>query len=104
MAETMTAKMKEALNVQELCENLASRTRMFNEALRRGDPECMLCVFLLEQAEHFRLMSDTVSNMDLKLMLIEHSMDTYERVTGLLNSNFGQAVMERYDSRFFQAP
>lgn len=81
MTEKITPREKESLIVQEICEGLAGRSRDFLKALRLGDESAMYVLFVLEQLEHFKLLSDVVDDFEVKTMLMEHALEMEQQVS-----------------------
>lgn len=81
MTEKVTPREKECLMVQEMCEGLAGRSRDFLKALQVGDEEAMYVLFVLEQLEHFKLVSDIVNDIEVKTMLMEHALEMEQQVS-----------------------
>jgi hypothetical protein len=70
----VTWKDKEAEMIREKCDGIASRAKEFQTALKLGDERTLALMFMHEQLEHFKTLSDVVVDMDAKLILIEQAV------------------------------
>lgn len=70
----VTWKDREAEMIREKCDGITSRAKAFQTALEQGDERTLALMFMREQLEHFKTISDAVVDADTKLTLTEHAV------------------------------
>ena len=70
----MTWQDREAEMIREKCDGITSRAKRFQMALELGDERTLALMFMHEQLEHFKTLSDAVVDAEAKLTLTEHAV------------------------------